>query len=175
MAGGPARRAPELRRGAFVGTRAATAIWVAVWAAMAVEVVVSGRSPQGVHDLIAGQVTGQPGWLATIDRHAASLVAHRGATVAFAYAALCVVVACALFLPPVATRVVLVLAAACATAVWVVGQNFGMIFPGGATDPNSGPLLVLLVLAYWPLRTTPTEDAAAARVASGSALSVGVR
>ena len=27
---------------------------------------------------------------------------------------------------------------------------------GGATDPNSGPLLALLALAYWPARTAVT-------------------
>lgn len=26
-----------------------------------------------------------------------------------------------------------------------------MILAGGATDPNTGPLLALLVLAYWPV------------------------
>jgi len=39
-----------------------------------------------------------------------------------------------------------------AAAIWVVGQAFGMILAGGATDPNSGPLLALLALAYWPAK-----------------------
>ena len=31
-----------------------------------------------------------------------------------------------------------------------------MILAGGsATDPNSGPLLILLALAYWPVRPPP--------------------
>ncbi|MGH9045923.1 MAG: hypothetical protein ACRDVW_01255, partial [Acidimicrobiales bacterium] len=39
-------------------------------------------------------------------------------------------------------------------------QNVGGILAGGATDPNSAPLVVLLALAYWPLsprglRTSP--------------------
>ena len=34
--------------------------------------------------------------------------------------------------------------------IWVVGQDLGAILAGGATDVNSGPLLVLLALAYWP-------------------------
>ena len=34
--------------------------------------------------------------------------------------------------------------------MWLVGQNFGGIFTGRATDPNSAPLLALLVAAYWP-------------------------
>ena len=39
-----------------------------------------------------------------------------------------------------------------AAAIWVVGEAFGMILAGGATDPNSGPLLALLALAYWPAK-----------------------
>jgi hypothetical protein len=41
---------------------------------------------------------------------------------------------------------------AAALTIWVVGENFGAIFAGSATDPNSGPLLVLLAAAYWPAR-----------------------
>ena len=33
---------------------------------------------------------------------------------------------------------------------WVVGQNFGGIFAGNATDPNAGPLFVLLALTLYP-------------------------
>ena len=44
------------------------------------------------------------------------------------------------------------LALVVAAAIWVVGEAFGMILAGGATDPNSGPLLALLALAYWPAR-----------------------
>jgi copper(I)-binding protein len=40
-----------------------------------------------------------------------------------------------------------------ATLFWVVGQGFGNLFSGQATDPNSGPLLVLLSLAL--LGTAP--------------------
>ena len=37
-----------------------------------------------------------------------------------------------------------------AAVFWVFGQAFGEIMTGGATDPNSAPLLALLALAYWP-------------------------
>ena len=37
-----------------------------------------------------------------------------------------------------------------AAFIWVFGQAFGQILTGGATDPNSAPLLALLALAYWP-------------------------
>jgi len=32
------------------------------------------------------------------------------------------------------------------------GENFGAIFSGSATDPNSGLPLALLAVAYWPAR-----------------------
>lgn len=34
-----------------------------------------------------------------------------------------------------------------ATVFWFVGQGFGMLLSGNATDPNTGPLLVLMALA----------------------------
>jgi hypothetical protein len=37
--------------------------------------------------------------------------------------------------------------------IWVAGQDLGGILTGTETDPSSGPLLILLVLAYWPMRT----------------------
>ena len=44
--------------------------------------------------------------------------------------------------------------------VWVLGQNFGLLFSGGATDPNSGPLLALVAAAYW--RRRPVSETRAA-------------
>jgi hypothetical protein len=43
-----------------------------------------------------------------------------------------------------------VLAVVVAAFIWVVGENFGGIGAGSGTDPNSGPLLMLLAVAYWP-------------------------
>ena len=35
--------------------------------------------------------------------------------------------------------------------LWVLGQSVGELFAGGATDPNSGPLFILLALAMFPV------------------------
>ena len=71
-----------------------------VWVGLAfLTLIGSGRSPQGIHDLIDSLDSGQPGWLAAIDRHAESLVAHRGLAVAVVFAVICVVVAGGVFLP----------------------------------------------------------------------------
>jgi hypothetical protein len=44
------------------------------------------------------------------------------------------------------------LATTAGLAFWVIGQNFGQILTGMATDPNTGLLLILLAAAYWPLQ-----------------------
>lgn len=144
-----------------VGATAARAIWVVVWTGLALLALIgSGRSAQGIHDLIDTLNVGQPRWLAAIDRHAGSLVAHRGLAVAVVFAVICLVVAYGAFLPARAARATLVLAVVTAVVVWVVGENFGLILAGGATDPNSGPVLILLALAYWPVRPRPAPTAA---------------
>ena len=61
-------------------------------------------------------------------------------------------VAVGIFLPVPYARVAVIMAAIAATAIWVIGQDFGALFTGSATDPNTGPLLVLLAAAYWPAR-----------------------
>jgi hypothetical protein len=50
------------------------------------------------------------------------------------------------------TRAALITAAIAAALLWSAGEHYGAIFSGMATDPNSGPLLVLLALAFWPVR-----------------------
>ncbi|MDR0342709.1 MAG: hypothetical protein LBI49_06230 [Nocardiopsaceae bacterium] len=55
-------------------------------------------------------------------------------------------------LVPAATRPALVLAEVFGLACWVAGQDFGGILTGTATDPGTGPVLILLAAAYWPPR-----------------------
>jgi hypothetical protein len=154
-----------------VGVAAARWIWVATWGVLAVLALVgSGRSPQALHDLIAGLDSGQPGWLAHVDRLSESFFLHHGTAAAILLAILCVVVAAGVFLPVAFRQVTLVVAMVVFAAIWVAVQNFGGILAGGATDPNSGLLVVLLALVYWPLPeirsrvlTTPADLATAAK------------
>ena len=43
----------------------------------------------------------------------------------------------------------LIVGVAMALDFWVLGQAFGQVFTGMATDPDTGPLLVLLALAVY--------------------------
>jgi len=95
---------------------------------------------------------GEPAWLAGLNRQAASLVLHHGLPAAVGLAVLLAFVAVGVYLPIPVARVAVVAAVVASLVFWVVGQDFGTIFAGGATDPNSGPLLALLALAYWQNR-----------------------
>ena len=137
-----------------VGAPAARALWLVLWLSLAYFALLPGnRAPQALHDMIAGMTDGEPGWLAALDRNAAALVAHQGLAASIVLAAVLVTVAAGVYLPRQAARVTLVLAIVVAAVIWVFGQAFGTIMTGGGTDPNSGPLLALLALAYWPART----------------------
>jgi hypothetical protein len=152
-----------------VGVSTARAIWAGMWAVLALlSVVGAGRSPQALRDLVAGLNNGsQPGWLAHIDRSAESLFLHHGATTAILLAVVCLIVALGVFLPPQITQATLVLAIVVFAIIWVAVQNFGGILAGGATDPNSGPLVILLALIYWPPTITRATSSA---IASESAV-----
>jgi len=156
-----------------VGVGAAKVVWAVTWGLLAVLCLVgSGRQPQALHDLVAGLDSGQPGWLAHLDRSTETFFLHHGTAAAIGLAIVCLIVASGVYLPDRLTQVTLVLAMVVFAIIWVAVQNFGGILAGGATDPNSGLLVVLLALTYWPLsghdpltnrspRRTVTEEASA--------------
>jgi hypothetical protein len=143
-----------------VGTDVARGVWVAVWAGLAVLTVVGrGRSSQALHNLVTKVDSGQPGWVARIDRWSAFNLLHHGTTVAVVFAAFCLLVAFSVYLHPSITQIVLSAAAVVFVVIWVSIENFGGILAGGATDPNSGLLVLLLIASYWPLTPRTSEPA----------------
>jgi hypothetical protein len=152
-----------------VGARVARALWLVLWLSLAYFALLPGnRAPRALSGMIAGMENGEPGWLAAIDRGAAAFIGNQGLAASIVLAIALAVIAVGVYLPPPAARATLVLAIVVAAAIWVFGEAFGTILTGGGTDPNSGPLLALLALAYWPVRTmTPalssvTEEGKAA-------------
>jgi len=137
-----------------VGVPVARALWLVLWLSEAwFALTPANRAPQAVSGMISGMDGGQPGWLAAILRGAASLVTGQDLAASIALAVAFVVIAAAVYLPERAAKAALVLAIVVSVVIWVIPQGLGGILAGGATDPNSGPLLVLLALAYWPSRT----------------------
>jgi hypothetical protein len=139
-----------------LGVAAARGLWVALWGSLAYfSVTGASRTAQGLHDMIAGMAGGEPGWLASVDRGAAGALARHGLPASIALAVVLAAIAAGIFLPAPGARVAVALAVAVALVIWLVGQDLGGILAGTATDVNSGPLLGLIALAYWPLRARP--------------------
>jgi hypothetical protein len=137
-----------------VGVPMAKALWLVFWGSLAYFALDgANRSSTGLHDLILGQADGEPGWVVWIDRHSASMFDHHGLAAMLVVAILLAVVAVGVLLPPPASNATLVVAIVVSLWFWAVGQDFGELFTNGATDVNTGPLLILLALAYWNTST----------------------
>jgi len=142
-----------------VGPRVARALWLVVWASMAVFALLpASRAPQAIGGMIARMAPGEPGWLAWTDAHAASALRGQGLLASIVLGAALFLVAVGVYLPlPVrAVRATIVLAIVIASVLWLA-QGLGGIFTGSGTDPNTGPLLALLALAFWPGPRAPDD------------------
>jgi hypothetical protein len=137
-----------------VGVRAAQVLWLVLWGSLAYfALTAANRTPQGLHDMVAAMASGEPGWLAAVNRSAASLLSHQGLTASIVLAVVLAGIAVSVFGPPSVLRAAVLAAVVVALVIWVAGEDLGAILAGGGTDVNSGPLLALLAVAYWPGRT----------------------
>jgi hypothetical protein len=141
-----------------VGAPVARLLWLVLWGSLAYFALTpANRGPQALHDMIVGMTGGEPGWVTGLENHAAALLDHQGLAASIVLAVALIVIAVGVFLPPPLARSALILALVVAAFIWVFGEAFGQILTGGATDPNSAPLLALLALAYWPPATAGTQ------------------
>jgi hypothetical protein len=152
-------------------------IWAVLWTIGAVYQLLPGQnSTAALSSMIGSNASGAPAWLASLDLHLASLIqtlgavhklpvmspgmhmtslqmaqmpmAHSsGAWLVVAAAIVQLLVGLAVFVPG-PFRLVGIGAGICLALVfWVVGESLGSYYTGLATDPNSGPLFVLLALS----------------------------
>ncbi len=122
--------------------------WAVLWVGLgALALFPANRSPSRVAMQLAGSAGSSPAWLGDLDRVAAEVARRSG-----------VAGVVLLGLGPVAVglfglghgrarRTAARTGIALAAVTWVVGQNFGQLYSGIATDPNSAPLLVVAGLA----------------------------
>jgi hypothetical protein len=88
-----------------------------------------------------------PHWVASVDRVLGRAASGAGAWAPATVTALFLVIAAAPYLARPARIAGITLGAFAACAVWLVGEGLGGLFTGRATDPNTGPLLILLAFA----------------------------
>jgi hypothetical protein len=152
----PARRHPAapFTAARAVGRPAAQASWLVIWLGLAALALLPAS--RAIGRTVADTTRGEPAWLAWTDAHAASALTGHGLLAAVVLAVAFVIVASGIFLPRRAARAAVVLAVAIAAALWLA-QGLGGILTGSATDPDTGPLLALLALAFWPLASSAAE------------------
>jgi hypothetical protein len=157
-AGRPAEAGPAAAEGPL-GECGGKAIWAVVWSGMGILwLLPANRAGGSISGAISGAVAGEPSWLAHLQLSVAHAFGNGGGSVAVA----CAVLSFVIGLGPLVSRhttVFLVAGAALALDYWVFGQAFGQPFSGIATDPNTGPLLVLLALALYPDRAPASVPA----------------
>ncbi len=139
----------------LLGARGARALWALLWFGAGVEQVGAGFGqfqPKAVMtSVIAMNEPGEPGWLVHLDKLATTATRSVGNPLALLLALIEVLIG-VLVLRGHQVKTVLWVAIALSGVFWVVGQNFGGILAGAATDPNAGPLYVLLALSLYPFR-----------------------
>ncbi len=138
-----------------LGVRAARGVWLGTWLVLAVlSAAGAARYPGLLRGLVQGVEPGEPGWLLAIDHLSTAVLQQEGTWVTVGLALLCLLVGASVYAGPLPTKLGTAAAALAFLIIWVFVQDLGGILAGGATDPNSGPLVVLLALLYWPLRET---------------------
>lgn len=141
---------PNERPGGLIGLRGARTAWCALWLVMAwLWLEPSGTAANAAASAMREAPSGMS-WLSTIQLWAARSAQGNGVTIALvlAFISAAIGVAVAVDWHP---KSFLALAVVLNLLYWVFAQGFGGIFEGGATDPNSGIVFVVLACAMWPL------------------------
>jgi len=148
----PTERPPErhLASPALSGPLGATwanLLWVTLWASFSYFLLLPGnRAPDAIGQIFL-TTDGQPGWIVAVMNDLSSFADQRGTEISVVLAAACVLVAVSV--TKSAIKPALVLAVLLGLFFWIA-EGIGGIFTGEGTDPNTGPLLILLAACYWP-------------------------
>jgi len=141
---------PNGRPGGLLGVRGARIGWAALWILMGcLWLLAVNSSANATRTLINAAPSGMS-WLSSTQNGFASVAKGNGLIIALvlAFLSFAIGIAVAVNWHP---RKFLIAAVVLNLLYWVVGQGFGGIFAGGATDPNAGPLFVLLAYALYTL------------------------
>jgi len=141
---------PGERTGGLLGARGARAVWATLWLVMAWSWLLA---PNSSANATTNAIMSAPGgeWLHSLQSSVASGAEGHGLVIALVLAlpSAAIGVAVATNWRPVPF---LALAIVLNVGYWVIGQGFGGIFyTNSATDPNAGPLFVLLTLVMLSL------------------------
>ncbi|MGN6743899.1 MAG: hypothetical protein ACTHJL_11490 [Amnibacterium sp.] len=146
-----AARGEPFAAAGLIGAAAARGVWLVVWAGLAALNLEPGNlRADGLSASVRDAGSGQPAWLRLPGSGFGAFSEHNGLLLTLLGAAVLAAVAFGILLPAGWSRTAVIGAGVVSLFIWAVGEAFGAPFGGQATDPDSGPLLVLFALAYWP-------------------------
>jgi hypothetical protein len=145
---------PNGRPGGLLGAQGARIAWASLWVVMAYLWLLGPNSSANATEAAISNVPSGMGWLTSLLSHAASVAQNNGFLIAVVLAALSVLIGVAVGIDWQA-RTFLWLAIYLNVIYWVIGQGFGGIATGGATDPNAGLLFIVLACAVYTTLPTP--------------------
>jgi hypothetical protein len=139
--------------GERLGRVPASIAWFVLWGSLAYfELQSAVLDPSDVSGSVIGMEAGEPRWLTSVDSGTVSLLSRHALGVSVSIAIVLMAIAVAGCTTERFVRWSVLAAVVFAAVIWVAAENFGGILTGTATDPNTGPLLALVAIAYWPAR-----------------------
>ncbi len=152
---------PGRGRFGLLGERGARAAWAALWLlAAALWLFPSNSSAGAVSAGLSGAPAGA-GFLSGLQGSAASAVGRSGMTVALVMAVVSAEIGLSVLWLR-GTRAALIAGMCVAALLWVLGEGFGGLLTGQATDVGNGPLVVLIAFVLLPLGAVREREPAAA-------------
>ncbi len=152
---------PNGHPGGLLGVRGTRIMWATLWLLFAyLWLLQSSASANAIHDMINAAPSGMS-WLSSLQDGFASVTKGNGFIFALLLAALSAVIGLGVGFNWRAKEL-LIVSVVLQVIFWLVGQGFGGIFQGGATDLSTAPPLILLAyvvyqLIPYRLHTTTTE------------------
>lgn len=153
---------PEARRTSVAaagpaGATGSKVAWLVLWGSFVPYLLLrANRAPRAIAQVLSRTGAGEPGWLAAIMNGLSRAADHRGVEISIALAILCAGVALGVQSEPL-LRPALVLATVLGLVFWIA-EGLGGLFTGQGTDPNTGPLLILLAACYLPRLTSASRS-----------------
>jgi hypothetical protein len=139
---------PNGRRGGLLGVRGARTSWVVLWGILAYLWLLG---PNSSANATSGAINAAPSgmsWLTEVQDWVADAAKGNGLPIALVLGAISLAIALSIA-RGWRVREFLLLSIVLNLVYWVVGQGFGGIFEGGATDPNAGLLFIVLAWAMY--------------------------
>lgn len=141
---------PNGRPGGLLGIRGARIMWASLWLVCAyLWLLQSSSATNATRNMIDAAPSGMS-WLSSLQDGFASVAQGNGLIIALALAALSALIGLGVGFNRGARQLLLV-SIALQLLYWMLGQGFGGIFQGHATDPNAALPFILLACTLLPL------------------------